>query len=216
MPAKSQGRRSLTHERHVIAKGILQNPKKCPDLLLLLLLSLKILNRWITTSCQVVKKNFNIGMSSRCVTCLKFIQVPVAMVHVSIIPSGQKKKHRLLHTCLWSWAGREGGANVSYALFVDAYAEVMVRCSLFKSLSSQVLLLFKALHKKKKKWTNQKKEGEASPVIQVVDRDEWKQTGISSPCSLSRLEFHSILGISQNRWEYPSTLFLSTLFLWKA
>lgn len=68
--------------------------------------------------------------------------------------------------------GGGGGANVSYALFVDAYAEVMVRCSLFKSLSSQVLLLFKALHKKKKKWTNQKKESEASPVIQVVDRDE--------------------------------------------
>lgn len=57
--------------------------------------------------------------------------------------------------------GAVGGANVSYALFVDAYAEVMVRCSLFKSLSSQVLLLFKALHKKKKKnGPNKKRKAE--------------------------------------------------------
>lgn len=84
-------------------------------------------------------------MSSRCVTCLNFIQVPVAPVDVSIIPSGQKN-HIGCSTHVYD-PGR--GGNVSYALFVDAYAEVMVRCSLFKSLSSQVLLLFKALHKKK-------------------------------------------------------------------
>lgn len=76
---------------------------------------------------------------------------------VNIIPSGQKKKNHVgspTHGCGCP------GANVNYTLFVDVYAEVMVRCFLFKSLSSQLLLLFKAL--KKKNGPTEKKKGGAS------------------------------------------------------